>query len=81
MIPMQIAIRSLRRRAGGSRPISVFHVHHVKRLQRPVLDADPDRYASDDPNVFPAAIGKSFYQSVLPANSVILGGVRMPRYG
>jgi hypothetical protein len=38
-----------------------------------VLDADPDRYVVDEPNVFPAAIGRSFYESVLPAGSVHLG--------
>ena len=38
-----------------------------------VLDADADRYILDDPNVFPTAIGRSFYESVLPPNSVHLG--------
>ena len=38
-----------------------------------VLDADPDRYVLDEPNVFPAAIGRSFYESVLPPGSVDLG--------
>jgi hypothetical protein len=38
-----------------------------------VLDADPDRYALDEPNVFPGAIGRSFYESVLPPGSVDLG--------
>jgi hypothetical protein len=38
-----------------------------------VLDADPDRYVLDEPNVFPAAIGRSFYENVLPPGSVHLG--------
>ena len=38
-----------------------------------VLDVDPDRYVLDEPNVFPAAIGRSFYESVLPPGSVHLG--------
>jgi S-adenosylmethionine-dependent carboxyl methyltransferase len=76
MVPMQIAIRSLRRRVGGSRPISVFHVDQPSNdfnALFEVLDADPDRYVLDDPNVFPSAIGRSFYESVLPPDSVHLG--------
>jgi hypothetical protein len=38
-----------------------------------VLDTDPDRYALDDPNIFPSAIGRSFYEDVLPPGSVHLG--------
>jgi len=76
MVPMQIAISSLRRRVGGSRPISVFHVDQPSNdfnALFEVLDADPDRYVLDDPNVFPGAIGRSSYESVLPPNSVHLG--------
>jgi len=38
-----------------------------------VLSADPERYTLGATNVFPCAIGQSFYQQVLPANSVHLG--------
>jgi hypothetical protein len=38
-----------------------------------VLDGDPERYALDDPNVFPSAIGRSFYNSVLAPDHVHLG--------
>ena len=38
-----------------------------------MLDADPDRYVLDEPNVFPSAIGRSFYGQVLPADYVHLG--------
>jgi hypothetical protein len=37
-----------------------------------VLSSDPDRYAQNDPNVFPCAIGRSFYEQVLPTGSVHL---------
>ncbi len=38
-----------------------------------VLHADPGRYCADDPNVFPSAIGRSFYESVFPKKYVHLG--------
>jgi hypothetical protein len=38
-----------------------------------VLATDPDRYALQQPRVFPCAIGRSFYEKVLPAESVRLG--------
>jgi hypothetical protein len=38
-----------------------------------VLGTDPDRYGLGEPNVFPCAIGRSFYERVLPPESVHLG--------
>lgn len=76
MAPMQAAIRGLRKRVGPSRSISVFHIDQPSNdfgALFAVLDADPDRYVLDEPNVFPAAIGRSFYESVLPPGSVHLG--------
>jgi hypothetical protein len=76
MAPMQAAIRGLRERIGPDRAISVYHVDQPSNdfgsLFR-VLHADPDRYVADEPNVFPAAIGRSFYENVLPPGSVHLG--------
>ena len=76
MVSMDIAIRGLRRRIGANRPISMFHIDQPSNdfnALFEVLDADPDRYVLDDANVFPAAIGKSFYENVLPPSSVHLG--------
>jgi hypothetical protein len=76
MVPMQLAIKKLRERLGRNRPISVFHIDQPSNdfsTLFGVLDADPDRYVQDDSNVFPAAIGRSFYESVLPPGSVHLG--------
>jgi hypothetical protein len=59
MVPMDIAIRGLRRRIGANRPISVFHIDQPSNdfnALFEVLDADPDRYVLDDPNVFPARL-------------------------
>jgi len=76
MVPMRIAISGLRQRIGGSRPISVFHIDQPSNDFNSlfaVLDHDPDRYVLDDRNVFPGAIARSFYESVLPPDSVDLG--------
>jgi hypothetical protein len=76
LVPMQIAIRMLRRRLGPNRPISVIHIDQPSNdfnTLFEVLAADPDRYVLDQPNVFPCAIGRSFYEYVLPPNSVHLG--------
>jgi hypothetical protein len=76
LVPMQVAIRGLRHRLGPARPISVFHIDQPSNdfnTLFEVLKADPDRYALDEPNVFPAAIGRSFYENVLAPNSVHLG--------
>jgi len=76
MVPIQVAIRGLRNRLGPNRAISVFHVDQPSNdfnALFEVLEVDPDRYVLDDPNVFPAAIGRSFYASVLPPGSVHLG--------
>lgn len=54
----------------------VFHVDQSKNDFNSffeVLAADPGRYTQADPQVFPCAIGRSFYESVLPAESVYLG--------
>jgi hypothetical protein len=76
LAPMRTAINGLRRRVGPSRAISVFHVDQPSNDFNSlfeVLDADPDRYVADDPEVYPAAIGKSFYEKVLPPGSVHIG--------
>lgn len=76
MLPMETAIKGLRQRLGSSRPILVFHIDQPSNdfnVLFEVLHADPNRYALDDPSVFSAAIGRSFYGSVLPPGSVTLG--------
>jgi hypothetical protein len=75
MAPMQVAIRGLRDRIGPSRAISIFHIDQPSNdfnTLFSVLHGDSDRYVIDEPNVFPAAIGRSFYENVLPPNSAHL---------
>lgn len=76
LLPMQVAIKTVRNRLGPNRPISVFHIDQPSNdfnTLFEVLDADPDQYALNDPNVFPCAIGRSFYENVLPRGSVHIG--------
>ena len=76
LAPMKAAITALRKRTGPERAICVFHVDQPSNDFNSlfeVLDADPGRYTANDPNVYPAAIGRSFYESVLPPGSVHLG--------
>jgi hypothetical protein len=73
---MHLAIRGMRHRVGPDRAISVVHIDQPSNdftTLFAVLDSDPERYMADDPNVFPVAVGRSFYQSVLPPGSVHLG--------
>ncbi len=75
LAPMHIAIKVLRERLGPDRSVLVFHIDQPTNdfnTLFEVLDADPDRYALDEPNVFPCAIGRSFYENVLPPGSVDL---------
>jgi hypothetical protein len=76
LAPMQLAVKSLRLRVGPSRPVVVFHVdqptNDFNSLFQ-VLATEPDSYALRETNVFPCAIGRSFYEAVLPPDSVHLG--------
>jgi SAM dependent carboxyl methyltransferase len=74
--PMRAAIRCLRARVGNERSVMVVHVdQHANDFNTlfDVLHKDPERYALDDPNVFPCAIGRSFYENVFPQGQVDLG--------
>jgi hypothetical protein len=74
--PMRAAIRCFRTRVGNERSVMVVHVdQHANDFNTlfDVLHRDPERYALDDPNVFPCAIGRSFYESVFPQGQVDLG--------
>lgn len=75
LVPMRAAIKGLRTRVGPDRPIQVVHVDQAANDFNTlfgVLHSDPERYSVDDPNIFPSAIGRSFYESVLPREHVHL---------
>jgi S-adenosylmethionine-dependent carboxyl methyltransferase len=76
LAPIGLSVQVLRSRLGSERPIVVYHIdqpHNDFNSLFEVLHADSNRYVLDQPNVFPAAVGKSFYDQVLPAGSVDLG--------
>jgi hypothetical protein len=74
--PMRLAIRELRRRDGKDRPISTVHTDRPDNdfsTLFEMLKSDPDSYMRDDPRVFASAVGRSFYDQILPSESVTLG--------
>jgi SAM dependent carboxyl methyltransferase len=76
LAPMRVAVKGLRARVGPHRPILVTHVDQAANDFNTLFDVlhrDPERYSLDDPNVFPSAIGRSFYESVFPKEHVHLG--------
>jgi hypothetical protein len=76
LAPMRTAIKALRGRVGAERPIFVVHIDQAANdfnTLFKVLDRDPQRYSAEDANVFPSAIGRSFYENVLPREYVHLG--------
>jgi|HubBroStandDraft_6_1064221.scaffolds.fasta_scaffold11891_3 hypothetical protein len=76
LAPMRGVVRCLRTRIGNERAVMVVHVdQHANDFNTlfDVLHSDPERYSMDDPNVFPSAVGRSFYENVLPREQVSLG--------
>jgi SAM dependent carboxyl methyltransferase len=76
LAPMRAAIKVLRERIGRERPIIVCHTdlpgNDFSTLIS-LIESDPESYRRHDPAVFPYAIGRSFYSSVLPPAHVDLG--------
>jgi hypothetical protein len=76
LMPMRLAIGALRSQAGLDRPIFVFHVDQPSNDFNSlfqVLHSDTDSYSANDTNVFPSAIGRSFYERVFPGAYIHLG--------
>jgi hypothetical protein len=76
LVPMAAAIKALRDRVGPEREISVVHTdlpgNDFSSLFE-TLDTDPDSYLRLGSATFASAVGRSFYQQILPLNSVTLG--------
>src|SRR5262249_10926761 len=72
--PVKRALRILRRRAAG---LSVAITHNDQAGNDfatlfSLLQNDPEAYLREFPDVFPYAIGRSFYEALFPAGSVDL---------
>jgi hypothetical protein len=74
--PLRAAIAVLRERFGTERAICVTHTdlpdNDFSSLFR-MLYTDADSYLNGEPNVYANAVGRSFYESVLPPAQVSLG--------
>lgn len=76
MRPMRLAIENLRARAGADRCIEVVHTDLPSNDFASLfttLQEDGGSYLAGQANVFPAAIGRSYFEPILPAGRVHLG--------
>ncbi|MBN9434810.1 MAG: hypothetical protein J0I45_20465 [Bosea sp.] len=76
LLPMAVAVQTLRQRLGNGRAISVIHTdlagNDFSALFE-LLNTDPQSYLTLDQDAFASAIGRSFYEQILPDDSVTLG--------
>lgn len=76
LLPIAAAVDALRQRTRAEHAVMVAHTDLPENdfcaLFR-TLDGDPDSYLSRDPACFSSAIGRSFYDQILPSNTVTLG--------
>jgi hypothetical protein len=76
LAPVGTAIDALRERAGHERAISVVHVDQPENDFTALFETlrdNPLSYLKRDAAVFASAVGRSFYEQVLPAETVTLG--------
>jgi len=76
LVPIAAALGMLRERVGNEPAIFVFHADVPGNDFTALFETlanDPDSYLRNDPAVFAAAIGRSYFEQILPASSVTLG--------
>jgi len=76
LIPLSLAIARLRERAGHDQAISIVHTDLPENDFSALfhtLNADPNSYLRCDRAAFAMAVGRSFYEQILPSNTVTLG--------
>jgi SAM dependent carboxyl methyltransferase len=76
LAPMTAAIRALRDGVGAERAISVVHTDLPGNDFAALFQAltnDPASYLRNDSATFASAVGRSFYEQILPSDSVTLG--------
>lgn len=76
MAPMRVAVEAVRAGAGPDKPVQVIHTdlpsNDFASLFR-ALDEDPDSYLAGHAGVFAAAVGRSYFEPILPPGQVHLG--------
>jgi len=75
MVPMGTAIDTVRRRMGSSRAIEIIHTDLPSNDFTALFDAifsDPSSYLICRTDIFPAAIGRSYFESLVRPQSVHL---------
>jgi hypothetical protein len=76
LAPLLAAIRVLRQRIGPDRAIGVVHTDLPENdftILFQTLINSPESYLRKDAAVYPSAIGRSFYEQILPSSSVTVG--------
>ncbi len=76
MLPVGAAAAALRARVGRERALLVMHTDLPDNDFSALFEAlanDPDSYQRGDPNIYAAAVGRSFYEQLLPKACVTLG--------
>ncbi|MDT5014277.1 MAG: hypothetical protein QOD39_437 [Mycobacterium sp.] len=76
LLPIGAAITVLRKRTRPEQSILVLHTdvpeNDFTAMFRTLAD-DPDTYLGKDPATYASAVGRSFYQQIMPSRSVNLG--------
>lgn len=75
MVPMRLAIKVLRSRSGPSVPIEVVHTDLPSNDFSALFEAlasDPNSYMNEASDVFPSAIGRSYFEPLFPPQRVTL---------
>ena len=76
LLPIAAAIERLRGRTPPEQAVLVAHTDVAGNdftALFEILDEDPDSYLHKDPAVYVSAVGRSFYQQILPSESIALG--------
>jgi hypothetical protein len=77
MAPMRVAIAAIRARAGALHPVQVIHTdlpsNDFASLFK-ALDEDPDSYLTDNAGIFPSAVGRSYFDPIVPPGRSIWDG-------
>jgi SAM dependent carboxyl methyltransferase len=77
MTPMRVAIAALRAKAGPDRGVEVIHTdlppNDFASLFKAMAE-EPESYLKDATGIFPSAVGRSYFESVIAPGTVHLGG-------